>query len=258
MNFLFPMQSNNKLLASVFKNIYPELEKPLPMVQGDTSETDEQLYLSFEWIGLKDYLSETRRKPGKRTRGANYTSADFAFRFQRTDGRIQIVLGEWKYTEYYGYEDKGTNQIRLRNYTESFNRSPGVFVRKNQELYRGLFFEPFYQLMRLQLLAQEMEANHEMGVDLVTVLHIHPMANKEFTERVTSGYLSAEFAGQGVVSIWKQLVDQTRFTTISVEHLLQLIGKARLLANPAWVDYLQTRYTFTDTKSVTKSAKTQY
>jgi hypothetical protein len=160
------------------------------------------------------------------------------------DNRIQIVLGEWKYTEYYGHEDKGTNQIRLDNYAEAFRRSPGVFISKGQELYRSLFFEPFYQLMRLQLLAQEMEANHEMGADLVTVVHVHPAANKEFTERVTSRYLSTRFPGQDVMSIWKQLVDPTRFTAVSVEHLLQLIGEARLLADPAWVDYLQKRYTF--------------
>ena len=246
MNFLFPMQSNDKLLANVFKGIYPELGTPLPMVEDGISGKGAHPYVSFEWIGLDDYLSETRRKPGKRIRGANYTSADFAFRFRRTDGRIQIVLGEWKYTEYYGYEDKGTNQIRLNNYTESFSRSPGVFVSKDPALYRSLFFEPFYQLMRLQLLAQEMEASHEMGTDLVTVLYIHPAANKEFTERVTSRYLSAKFPGQGVMSIWRQLVDQTRFTTISMEYLLQLIGRARPLANPAWVDYLQTRYNFAD------------
>jgi len=245
-NFLFPMQSNHKLLANVFKAIYPELGTPLPMVEGDISATGGHPYLSFEWIGLIDYLAETRRKPGRRTRGANHTSADFAFRFRRTDGQTQIVLGEWKYTEYYGHEDKGTNQVRLDNYAEAFGRSPGVFTRKDPALYRSLFFEPFYQLMRLQLLAQEMEAKHEMGANLVTVLHVHPAANKEFTERVTSEYLSASFPGQGVMSIWKQLVDQTRFTTISVEHLLQLIGKARSLASPAWVDYLQTRYTFAD------------
>jgi len=245
-NFLFPMQSNDKLLANVFKGIYSELGTPLPMVDGDISPTGGHPYLSFEWIGLSDYLAETRKKPGRRTRGANYTSADFAFRFQRTDGQIQIVLGEWKYTEYYGHEDKGTNQIRLDNYAEAFRRSSGVFICRDHELYRGLFFEPFYQLMRLQLLAQEMEANHEMDADLVTVLHVHPAANKEFTERVTSEYLSTRFPGQGVMSVWNQLVDQTRFTTISVEYLLQLIGKARSLANPAWVDYLQTRYTFAD------------
>lgn len=245
-NFLFAMVSNDKLLANVFKAVYPELGMPLPMFDGDINAEGEHPYLSFEWIGLSDYLAETRRKPGRRTRGANYTSADFAFRFQRTDARIQVVLGEWKYTEYYGYEDKGTNQTRLDNYAQAFARSPGAFTCKDQALYRGLFVEPFYQLMRLQLLAQEMEANHEMDADLVTVLHVHPAANREFTERVTSEYLAARFPGQGVMSIWKQVVDQTRFTTISVEHLLQLIGKARLLANPAWVDYLQTRYTFAD------------
>ena len=243
-NFLCPMQRNDRLLAAVFEPIYPEMNTPLPMAAGDIGEEGGLPYLSFEWIGLTDYLGETRRKPGERTRGANYTSADFAFRFQRTDGRVQIVLGEWKYTEYYGREDKGTNQIRLDNYSEAFRRSPGVFVRKDQQLYRSLFFEPFYQLMRLQLLAQEMEAHQEMGADLVTVLHIHPAANKEFTEGVTSEYLSHRFPGQGVMDIWRQLVDQTRFKTVYVERLLQLITKTRPLADPGWVDYLQTRYTF--------------
>jgi len=220
------------------------MKTPLPMVEGDIGDEGGHPYLSFEWIGLRDYLGETKRKPGRRTRGANYTSADFAFRFQRTDGQIQIVMGEWKYTEYYGHEDKGTNQIRLSNYTRSFGRSPGVFASKDPALYRSLFFEPFYQLMRLQLLAQEMEANREMGADLVTVLHIHPAANTEFTERVTSNYLADRFPGQGVMHIWRQLVNPSGFTTVSVESLLQSITRARSLTEPAWVDYLQTRYTF--------------
>lgn len=243
-NFLFPMRSNDGLLAAVFKAIYPEMRTPLPMVEGDISIEDRHPYLSFEWIGLRDYLGETLRKPGRRTRGANYTSADFAFRFLRADDRVQIVLGEWKYTEYYGREDKGTNQIRLNNYSEAFRRSPGVFIWKDQQLYRSLFFEPFYQLMRLQLLAQEMEANREMGADLVTVLHVHPVANKEFTDGVTSKHLSERFPDQAVMDIWKQLVDQNKFATVSVEHLLQLIARAHSLADPAWLHYLQTRYTF--------------
>jgi len=243
-NFLFPMHSNDRLLAAVFKAIYPEMRMPLPMVEGDVGDDGGHPYLSFEWIGLRDYLGETERKPGRRTRGANYTSADFAFRFRRRDSRIQIVLGEWKYTEYYGREDKGTNQTRLDNYSKAFQRSPGVFTRKDEQLYRSLFFEPFYQLMRLQLLAQEMEASREMGADLVTVLHIHPAANREFTKGVTSNYLAGRFPSQGVMDIWRQLVERTRFTAVSVEDLLHLITKARSLADPAWVEYLQTRYTF--------------
>jgi hypothetical protein len=36
---------------------------------------------------------------GRRTRGANCTSADAAVRFEREDGATQIALIEWKYAE---------------------------------------------------------------------------------------------------------------------------------------------------------------
>ena len=37
-NFLFPMHSNDRLLAAVFKAIYPEMRMPLPMVEGDVGD----------------------------------------------------------------------------------------------------------------------------------------------------------------------------------------------------------------------------
>jgi len=243
-NFLFPMVKNEKLLFHVFKRVYPELKAPLQMVVGDFTGGEDYPYLSFEWIGLKDYLGETSRKPGKRTRGANYTSADFAFRFMRTDSKIQIVIGEWKYTEYYNHEDKGKNHSRIRNYREAFNRIPGVFKNKKEELYRGLFYEPFYQLMRLQLLAQEMEVNHEMGADIVTVLHISPMANREFRRNITSPYLADLFPKAEVMDIWKQLVANEKFQSISVKNILSLIVKNKDFADRNWVEYLHTRYDF--------------
>ncbi len=52
----------------MFKPIYPELKTPLQMVVGDVVEGGDSPYMSFEWIGLEDYLGETNRKPGKRTR----------------------------------------------------------------------------------------------------------------------------------------------------------------------------------------------
>ena len=61
---------------------------------------DEGQFVSFEWIGLKDYLGENRRR-NERTRGANSTSADAAIMFERADRGRQIVLIEWKYTESY-------------------------------------------------------------------------------------------------------------------------------------------------------------
>ena len=49
-------------------------------------------YVTFEWIGQDNYLGEKVPRTGKRTRGANCTSADAALLFERTDGTRQIVL----------------------------------------------------------------------------------------------------------------------------------------------------------------------
>jgi hypothetical protein len=38
--------------------------------------------------------------------------------------------------------------------------------------FDSLFFEPFYQFMRQQFLAHEMEKAHELGADEVNLLHI--------------------------------------------------------------------------------------
>jgi hypothetical protein len=61
-------------------------------------------FLTFEYIGPKDYLHEA--KNGVRIRGAHCTSVDAAFLHRGTDGVVELVLVEWKYTESY--------RVRLR------------------------------------------------------------------------------------------------------------------------------------------------
>jgi hypothetical protein len=215
------MTTKPRMLASIFQHFYPELAEPLP-------------------IGVCDYLGETKRKGSERTRGANFTSADFIFRFIRRDGKIQIVLGEWKYTEEYRRLDKGI-QVRKQNYHVAFNRHGGVFKHRGEDLYNTLFFDPFYQLMRLQLLAQEMELSREMDADVVTMLHICPVANREFRDRVTPPHLANIFPNKGTLEIWKELVPQNKFMSISVEDLLNTIKRVTV-DDQGWVDYLRTRY----------------
>ena len=79
-------------------------------------------YVAFEWIGERNYLREGRggnvAEDDARTRGHHFTSLDFAFRFRRSDGLIQIVAGEWKHTERYTNEknmrfsDNGTDRLK--------------------------------------------------------------------------------------------------------------------------------------------------
>ena len=130
-NFLYPMVSDPNLAKAVFKSFYPDLQEVLA-IDKDQSLSDGTLpYMAFEWIGSKDFLREARRKGASRTRGANATSADFAFRFLRQDGRKQFVLGEWKYTEEYGEHDKGI-PARKENYLDAFNR--GELASKGESL----------------------------------------------------------------------------------------------------------------------------
>ena len=65
-NFLFPFADKPAALAALLRSEYPELNQMLPI--------EDNYFVAFEWIGKKNYLRELSRN-GKRSRGANYTSA---------------------------------------------------------------------------------------------------------------------------------------------------------------------------------------
>lgn len=60
---------------------------------------EEDGLLTFEFIGSADVLGEGRG--GRRTRGAQNTSGDAAFRYRTSSGTVELALVEWKYTEEY-------------------------------------------------------------------------------------------------------------------------------------------------------------
>ena len=247
-NFLFPLVKRPDLIKSIFGFWYHDMVEALPIDADKPLADDSYPFVAFEWTGKPDadYLNEGIRKGRKPTRGANFTSADFVIRFREKDGRIHIVLGEWKYTEEYGRSYKGAGrqgETRKRTYTEFFKKSGGVFSGNEDldRLYEGLFHEPFYQLMRLQLLAQEMEADGEMDADKVSVLLVCPDANNGFRNNVASDYLKKMFPGEDVLGIWSNLVTPGKFRSIPTEDFLARILNVSA-ADQEWVAYLQNRY----------------
>lgn len=248
-NFLFPLVKRPDIIKTIFSRYYPKITSCLPITEDKPLTDRTYPFVAFEWIGTRDYLEEAKMKGMNRTRGAHFTSADFTFRFRENDGGIRLVLGEWKYTEEYGRSDKGKGQsgeARKDNYINFFNDRKGAFCTHSDKdkLYDSLFYEPFYQLMRLQLLAQEMEAHKdkEMGADVVSVLIVCPEANNEFRKNVAPDYLQGKFPGKDVLEVWKELVPRDRFTSIPVEGLLNAIARQARVDNREWVDYLKTRY----------------
>jgi hypothetical protein len=234
-NFLFPFANKPCALAQVLSSVFPEIEKMLPIESGR--------YVSFEWIGQENYLGEKISRNGQRTRGANYTSADAIVMFERKDKKRQIVLIEWKYTESYGktflkYADSGTDRTGI--YRHLFDSADCPINKDILPSFDSLFYEPFYQFMRQQFLVREMEKAHEMGADIVSLLHIAPAHNGDF-RKVTSPEL--EKLGESATGVWKKLVKPAgRFISVSTEQLFSNLSSKQLPETKTWVEYIQARY----------------
>lgn len=222
----------------VFLKFFPELKEPMYFQENESLVNGRKLYLGFEYIGTKNYLGETNWG----TRGANCTSVDFAFRFLRCDELVQLVLGEWKYTEEYRGrklpEPERINTTRFQVYQRAFAKWKSC--QPDLPPYEVFFVEPFYQLMRQTLLAQEMEKAREMGVDIVSLIHISPEANREFALGFTSPRLAKY--GRTVTDAWKNLAPKDRFIPISSESFLTVIGQVAGGTRKAWADWLLRRY----------------
>jgi hypothetical protein len=238
-NCLWPLAHHPNLLARVFRPFFPDLAEALPFAADALLPDGRRPFLAFEWIGTRNYLGEV----GNRARGANATSADFAFRFRRYDGRVQLVLGEWKYTEHYSEREPNPGPTRLRIYRDAFER----WKEREPELpdYRSFFVEPFYQLMRLTLLAQEMEraclaGEGEMDAQVVSVIVVVPKANQDYTQQFTSPVF-AQY-GRTIGAAWTHLAPADRFLSLATESLLTVIEQVAPQALRPWSDYLLTRY----------------
>ncbi len=239
-NFLFPFADQPNALAQVLRPVFPELEKMLPIESGQ--------YVSFEWIGRENYLRQNISQNGKRTRGANFTSADAAVMFERKDRKRQIILIEWKYTESYSSTSLKTAQSgtdRTQIYKHLFESADCPINKDMLPDFEALFYEPFYQLMRQQFLAHEMEKAHEMGADLVSLLHIAPACNINF-RKVTSPKLQK--LGETATGIWEKLVKtEGRFISISSELLFGSLPVEELPELKPWFDYVYQRYRWVHT-----------
>ncbi len=233
-NFLFPFADKPEALADLLRPKFPVREM-LPIEDGQ--------YVSFEWIGAENYLGEKNKGSKRRSRGANFTSADAAVKFRRTDGKTQIVLIEWKYTETYGgtplkIAKSGTDRSTI--YRHIFERDDCPINKALLPGYDSLFYEPFYQFMRQQFLAHEMEKAREQEAEIVSLLHICPAHNEDF-RKVTSPALVGLAAS--ATAVWGKLVKpQDRFLSVSVE---ELFGRLSVEAHPEmknWSEYIHARY----------------
>ena len=238
-NFLLPFADKPEALVELLRPVFPDMRRILPM-------EDSEQYVSHEWIGLENYLGERLPRHGKRTRGALFTSADAAVMFERADGLRQIALIEWKYTEAY-YKSfirfaRKSGTDRLAIYAHLLNRDDCPLYKESLPSLDALFYDPFDQLMRQQLLAHEMEKAQELGAQVVSVLHIAPTHNVDLP-RVTSPAL--QHLGNTMIEVWTRLVRRPdRFASKSTEALFGRFPVERFPELACWWEYVTARYSW--------------
>jgi hypothetical protein len=178
-NALAPFVNRPEDLRQLFGSVLP-IAEVLPF-GAPTSEFDRVDHVVFEWVGLANHLGEWSEPTP--TRGAYMTSVDAALRYRAHDGRTEIALIEWKYTERYpsGVLSGGDARMQVRhNRYGAAIRDPNGPIRSDAVPFEALFFEPIYQQMRQQLLAWRMEQVRELGADVVRVVLVAPRGNEAF------------------------------------------------------------------------------
>ncbi|QZY29697.1 hypothetical protein K6T13_03110 [Nocardioides coralli] len=170
---------------------------------GEVLEIEPGRFLTFEYIGPTDFFGES--VTGSRTRGARCTSVDAAFLHRTPDGVVELVLVEWKYTESYGQRkpDRRRDEVRAGRY-KPFVEDPSGPVRSDVLPFELLLDEPFYQLVRQQLLAHELERAGAEGAQRVRVVHVLPRGNDAYQASLTRPEHRA--LGASVSEVWQRLI----------------------------------------------------
>lgn len=170
-NHLFYLRQKMDLVTLILKNIDPRVI---------SAEIIDDGYIEFEIMDGKNNINPLNEKSPERKRGSKSTSIDAIMVGRKNDGKNILFLIEWKYTEK-GY-DPECKIIAKDNYHKNYI---DLLQDKNcpidfHENVKGLFFEPYYQLMRQTLFGWKMIEASEYNCNEFIYLHIIPHGNIEF------------------------------------------------------------------------------
>ena len=236
-NFLLPLGEMLGALAAAVRAIDGDVKDVVDLCHEDRASPVE-----FEWVGLGRSL-EGDTAP---TRGANSTSVDALVVADTGAGRRAYIM-EWKYVEEYRVDDdKGagrSGETRRRRYAYLYDDASSSF--NGVVPMDELLYEPFYQIMRLRLLADRMVAEREFGISDAKVVVVAPNENVAYRERITSPPLARRFPGlKTVEAIVRAALKRpdAMFATVDAATLAGAVARECGPAAAPWVEYQRRRY----------------
>ena len=208
----------------------------------------------FEWIGPK--VSPIHERSGKR--GQNRTSID-AFILARIKGKVTQLLIEWKFTETYN----GDAQLqkfagiagseRLRRYSlclAKLRKSHDFPFKMDEEGGFGLHdlgYEPYYQLLRMTLLAKlttPFEFDNGLHIEDYRIIHLSHSLNERLNT-LSKRHLSSlsgiwQHSGKSLHAVWKyHILSENEATKFYYGYWDEAIG---VIAGGELKNYLFERY----------------
>jgi hypothetical protein len=242
-NFLLPLAGVPEALPSFLRVIDADVREVVTLTYTPRgAEKAVSSPVEFEWVGR-----DTCLEGGAGTRGANTTSVDALMVGVTGTGARRAYLFEWKYVEEYigtDYLGEGkSGDTRRRRYEKRYVGSESRF--NGQVPLEELFYEPFYQIMRLGLLADKMVREREFGVSAAKVVVVCPEGNDDYRKTITSPALKERFPDHTTVEavVHAAVRNQSVFTMTSPEALVAAVRKCESTSRLAdWVAYQHERY----------------
>jgi len=236
-NLLFPFIDNPEALVNILKPHFPDIARMIPV--------EDKRYIAFEWIGNKNYLSETPKIGEYRQRGAGNTSIDAMMIYETQSKDKVMLLIEVKYSESYGVSYKrfrSDGSDRIDCYQDFFYDLLSPIDRSIAPDLEDFLYEPFYQLLRHTLLASQIKQVESAKLNWVQVVHLTVSNNKELLS-VTSPQFRP--LGDTTYEVWRKLLREPEmFTVISVEPFFKSIEQTGHHELEPWTLYMKERYSF--------------
>jgi len=234
-NHLLFFRHNQEIATAILRGIDCNVKTALRL---DNDRTDYG-FVSLEVIGKENYLKERSH-----TRGAHSTSVDAVMLAEMQDSSRKLFFIEWKYVE--KYRNKQSKFIeegggtRKNIYLPLLQREdcPIKVPELNDTFIEGIFYEPFYQLMRQTLLAHEMTKAKDFGATDYCHLHLIPTNNNELKlENTSRGILK----GSTLKEAWLNLLKSPdKYKVIDPKDFLEPVRQ--IPEATIAIKYLEQRY----------------